>query len=281
MAKISAKVSSRLVDGLKRYQPIVAGARSRDLNESDTSRIINVILADVFGYDKFLEITSEFTVRNTYCDLAIKLNDQPRLLIEVKAIGLDLKDTHIKQAVDYAANKGMDWVVLTNGVTWKVYKLIFGKPIDKDEVLTFDFTALNHRNDQDIEALFLISKEGLAASALSEYHEQRRAVNRFTLSALLQSEPILKVVRREISHLSPNVKVQLEDIQTVIIKEVLKREVVDADEAKVALKKVQRRIEKRHTEKDDKGAEGAVPAAAQPSSSATEDSSPTSPGSAA
>lgn len=256
MAKIPVRALSRLIDGLKRYQPIVEGARARDLNESDTSRIINDILADVFGYDKWSEITSEFAVRNTYCDLAIKLNGQLRLFVEVKAIGLELKDTHIKQAVDYAANEGIDWVILTNGMSWKVYKLIFGKPIDKEEVLSFDFTALNPRSDEDISALFLISKEGLTASALSEYHEQRRAVNRFTLSALIQSEPILKVIRREVSRLSPNVKVQLDDIQAVIIKEVLKREVVDADEAKAALKKIQRslaRIEKRRDGKDDEG----------------------------
>jgi hypothetical protein len=255
MAKISAKVASRLAEGVKRYQPVIQEAKTRDLNESDTSRIIYDILADVLGYAKFSVITSVFEIKNTYCDLAIKLNNKPRLLIEVKAIGLDLKDTHTKQAVDYASNQGTDWVVLTNGVIWKVYKLIFGKPIEKEEVITFDFTALNHRSDDDLQTLFLISKEGINASALSEYHEQRQAVNRFILSALLQSEPVLKAIRKEVCHLSPNVKVKLEGIQSVIVKEVLKREVVDTDEAKAVFKKVQRRIEKRLAEKDEKRAE--------------------------
>ena len=56
-------------------------------------------------------------------DLAIKVDGKLALLIEVKAIGLELKDGHVKQAVDYAANQGCDWVVLTNGMIWRVYKL--------------------------------------------------------------------------------------------------------------------------------------------------------------
>lgn len=38
------------------------------------------------------------------------------MLIEVKAVGIDLRDGHAKQAVDYAANQGVEWVALTNGV---------------------------------------------------------------------------------------------------------------------------------------------------------------------
>jgi predicted type IV restriction endonuclease len=41
-------------------------------------------------------------------------------LVEVKAIGSERKDAHVKQAVDYVANQGVDWVVLTNGATWRI-----------------------------------------------------------------------------------------------------------------------------------------------------------------
>jgi hypothetical protein len=33
--------------------------------------------------------------------------------------GLELKDAHIKQAVEHAANQGIEWVVLTNAVQWR------------------------------------------------------------------------------------------------------------------------------------------------------------------
>ena len=42
------------------------------------------------------------------------MNNKIQYLIEAKAIGTTLKPTHIKQAVDYGANEGVDWVILTN-----------------------------------------------------------------------------------------------------------------------------------------------------------------------
>src|SRR5688572_24338271 len=139
VATIPGKVKDRLIAGIKRYQPVLFSAKSRDVNESDTVTIITDILADVFGFDKYSEITSEFVIRNTFVDLAIKLDGTLQMLIEVKAIGLDLKETYIRQAVDYAANQGIEWVILTNGANWQVYKVTFGKPIGHDLVLMINF----------------------------------------------------------------------------------------------------------------------------------------------
>lgn len=122
MPKLSKRATERISSGLKRFQPILTNARSRDVNESDTVVIVADLLQEVFGYDKYAEITSEHMVRGTFCDLAVKLDGTLAFLIEVKAIGLELKQQHIKQAVDHAANQGCDWVALTNGVAWKVYK---------------------------------------------------------------------------------------------------------------------------------------------------------------
>ena len=146
MANISVRVSDRLITYLKRFQPVLESARSRDINEPDTSVIVSVILSDMFGYDRYSEVTREHAIRGTFCDLAIKIDNELQFIIEVKAIGLDLKDSHIKQAVDYAANQGVDWVMLTNGINWKVFRITFGKPIDNELVLDLDLLSLSHRN---------------------------------------------------------------------------------------------------------------------------------------
>jgi predicted type IV restriction endonuclease len=134
MMAIPSRVAERLASGLKRFQPILASAKSRDVNESDTSMIVTDILAEVFGYDKYNEVTRELTIHGTHCDLATRIDGKYQMLIEVKAIGLDLKEGHAKQAVDYAANQGVEWVALTNGNIWKVFRVIFGKPIDTELV---------------------------------------------------------------------------------------------------------------------------------------------------
>jgi len=157
MATVPNKVKDRLSAGIKRFQPVLASAKSRDVNESDTVTIVTDMLADVFGFDKYSEITSEYVIRGTFVDLAIKLDGSLQLLIEVKAIGLELKDSFIKQAVDYGANQGVEWVVLTNGVFWQIYKISFGKPIDQELVLEIDFLNLNPKSSGDIEDLYLLT----------------------------------------------------------------------------------------------------------------------------
>lgn len=238
MAHISTKVSARLSTALRRFQPIIASAKARDVGESDTVIIVTDLLSELFGYDKYAEITSETAIRGTYCDLAVKLDGSIQVLIEVKAIGLGLKDAHVKQAVDYAANQGTDWVVLTNGDTWRVYKMTFAKPIDAELVLEFTLTDLNPKKAADLETVYRLTREGWIKSALGEFHTQQQALNRYFLGALVLSDPVLEVVRRELRRISPDVRIDMEQIKDVLLQSVLKREVVEGEKADEARKKI-------------------------------------------
>lgn len=113
MASIPSKAVDRIRDGLRRFQPILSAAKARDVNESDTVVIVTDLLQEVFGYDKYSEITSEHIIRGTFCDIAVKIGGSLAFLLEVKAIGTDLKDQHVKQAIDYAANQGVEWCQTT------------------------------------------------------------------------------------------------------------------------------------------------------------------------
>ena len=225
---------------MKRFQSVLAAAKARDINESDTALIVTDILAELFGYNKYAEITSEHAIRGTFCDLAVKIDGHLQVIVEVKAIGIDLKESHVKQAVDYAANQGVDWVVLTNGVIWKVFRVFFSKPITQHLVLEFDLLTVNARTSSHLDLLYLLSREGLLKSVLLEYHERREATNRFLLAALILSEPVLETIRRELRRVSQGVKVELDEIKTLLLQDVLKREVVEGEPAEDARRKVQR-----------------------------------------
>jgi Type I restriction enzyme R protein N terminus (HSDR_N) len=244
MATVPKKVAERLVLGIKRFQPILAAAKVRDVGEADTVTIIKDMLADVFGYDKYSEVTSEYAIRGTFCDLATKIDGVLQTLIEVKAIGLELKEAHVKQAIDYAANQGVDWVLLSNGICWRVYHVVFAKPIDQELVVNIDFSLLNPRLDADIELLYLWCKEGWQKSVLGEYHTQKQALSRFSVGAMLETEPVLDVVRRELRRMSPDVRIDNEQIRQVLQNEVIKREVLEGDKAVEARKKIARAVSK-------------------------------------
>jgi hypothetical protein len=244
MPAVPNKISERITNGIKRFQPILTSAKSRDVGESDTVTIIVDMLAEIFGYDKYSEITSEHAIRGTYCDLATKIDGQLQMLLEVKAIGLDLKEQHVKQAVDYAANQGVDWVVLTNGTNWRVYKITFAKPIEFEAVVELDFLTLSHKSAKDIESLYLFCKEGWLKSALGDYHTQKQALSRFFLGAMVLTDPVLEVIRRELRRVSPDVKIDINEIKTVLQNEVLKREVTEGDKAEEAKKRISRTMAK-------------------------------------
>jgi hypothetical protein len=238
MAAAPKKVAERIAAGIKRFQPVLASAKARDVGEADTVTIIKDMLSEVFGYDKYAEVTSEFAIRGTYCDLAIKLDGVLQTLIEVKAIGIDLKDAHVKQAVDYAANQGVDWVLLTNGVTWKIYHVIFSKPIAHELVIDIDFAGLNPRSASDIELPYLWCKEGWQRSVLGDFHTQKQALSRFFLGSMLLTQPVLDVIRRELRRVSPDVKIETDQIASVLAAEVIKRDVMEGEKAEEARKKI-------------------------------------------
>ena len=240
MANIPKKVLERLQKGTVKFQKVLAIAKDRDVNESDTVAIISDMLCDIFGYDKYLELTSEFSIRGTYCDLAVKLDDKVEYLIEAKAIGMSLKENHLRQAVGYGANHGIQWVILTNGIEWHVHRIRFEQPIDSDLVSDINFMDINSRSQKDLENLWMISKEGVVKNAHDEYFQQKQNVNGFIVSALIQQEQFLNNIRRELRKLAPDCKVDISDISDLLKNEVLKRNVLEGEEAKKAFSQVKR-----------------------------------------
>lgn len=231
------------------------------------------MLSEIFGYDKYSEITSQHEIRGTYCDLATVLNDKVQLLVEAKAIGIELKESHVKQAIDYAANKGVEWVVLTNGVHWKVFNVIFGKPIDQELVYEIDFLVLDPKDDEQLSLVYVLTKEGWKKEVLDDLHQEKQVLNKFVIAAVAVSEPVVDAMRRELRRMSPDVKVSNEQIEGVLLQEVLKREVAQGDKADEMRKKITRSVNRqsriRATKAPFEGAESpAAPAAAIPPSGA-------------
>lgn len=245
MTKLPKKFCDRVQAKLKPYQAIVAGQRTRDVSEADTVTVVKDVLADVFGYSKYEELTSEHQIRGTFCDLAIQIDGKIRFLIEVKSAGSSLSDAHLRQAVNYGAHQGIEWIILTNGVEWRFYRVIFGQPISWDEVTRFCLPDLNPRSDADLERLFLLAREGLPGDAINAFHQHQQVINQFTVAQIVASEPVIGSVRKELRRLFPDLRVEPADLADLLVNGVLKREVVDGDkvqEAKARIKKAEQRL---------------------------------------
>ncbi|MEI6125054.1 MAG: type I restriction enzyme HsdR N-terminal domain-containing protein [Pseudomonadota bacterium] len=240
MAVIPKKTEDRFLKSIGKFQNILKTAKDRDVNEADTVAIIGDILSEVFGYDKYLEVTSELCIHGTYCDLAIKIDSKIQFLIEAKAIGLELKDNHLRQAVDYGSKQGIQWVVLTNGILWQIYKIRFEQPISYDLVCFFNFFELNTRKTEDKDKLFIMCKEGLEKNARDEFHEKVQSINRFMIGALLLTDEMTNIIKRELKKISPNITVNVDEVKILLENEVMKRDVLEGDGAIKAKNRIKR-----------------------------------------
>ncbi len=228
------KVVERLTLNLKRYQTILADAKNRDISESDTVVILADMLAELLGYKKYLEITTEFAIRGTYVDLAVKVGDDVRFLVEVKAINIDLKENHVKQAIDYGANHGIEWVVLTNGAVWQFYKIHFDKPIDKSLIFEVDLLQTTAKNTQLIECFGNLSREGFTQSSMTAFYQQQQATSKYSIGALLTTEAVLLTIKKELKKLSPTAKIEDDFLKNLLLTDVIKRELTEGEQAAAA-----------------------------------------------
>jgi len=76
---------------------------------------------------------------------------------------------------------------------------------------------------------------------------------------MVLSNPVLEVIRRELRRLSPNVKIDIEQIKSALMQEVLKREVIEGERFEEARKKISRAMSKLMKAKAAKEAVQTVP----------------------
>ena len=240
MAKIPKKVIDRLTNTIKPFQTVAMSHKMKDVSESDTVTLIKDVLAECFGFNKYEELTSEQQIRGTFCDLAVKIDGKIKYLIEVKAAGVSLNDSHLRQALGYGANNGIEWVVLTNSIDWRLYRIKFAQPIDHEEVTSFNFVEMNPRNEEDLQKMFLLCREGIGSDAMGAYHQHAQIINKFTIAQILLTDSIVSSVRREIKRLFSDVKIDDQSIIDILKNEILKREVIEGDKVKETQQKIKR-----------------------------------------
>lgn len=103
------RVRDRIAREIPRFQEILEDDRNRDIHESGSATVVTDMPGRVFGLDKYTEVTSEHAIKSTFLDQAVKLDGSVKYLIEVKAIGLDLNENHLRQTENFGASEGIPW----------------------------------------------------------------------------------------------------------------------------------------------------------------------------
>jgi hypothetical protein len=141
-------------------------------------------------------------------------------------------------------NVGVSWVILTNAETWMLYKIKFGKPIEKELVSEFNLLNINPKTEKDLEPLFVVSKDGQEKSVIDDFYSSILVKNKFIIGALLNSPDVHSLIRRIMKKLFGDVKISEEEIADIMANDIVKREIIDSDESKKAKKDIDKLVKK-------------------------------------
>lgn len=197
-AKIPAIVIRNIQSSLRKYANVLDMAHKKDVNESDTSNIVNDILGDVLGFDKFFDVTTEYKIRGQYADYGIRIKDKIYAFIEVKAINIALNQNHLFQVASYAVHEGVDWAILTNGNVWQLYRIQDSKPIQSVLVTTVDLLDSNLKYSAKVQAFAPFHKKCLLGGYVEGLWREKSCVNPVALRSIISSKKCLDFLRREL-----------------------------------------------------------------------------------
>jgi len=111
---------------------------NREGNEENVKNMIVVPLLEILGWRKIQNMDFEHPVlRNKRADIALlldKKNGMPDVIVETKKLHEPL-EPHITQALMYAFDKGIEWVVLTNGDEIQIYKSFIPKTSENERLV--------------------------------------------------------------------------------------------------------------------------------------------------
>jgi len=196
--KWEQSAKDRIRAALRRYTKPLNDLIARDANEGDTRLFVTDFLCEVFGYDKYENLTTEYQVRGEFADYGIRIDKQLVALIEVKRATTKLGAKHLRQVEMYAVNEGIPWLLLTNGPEWRVYHLSPGMPVAIDLAFTVDLIDGQIPPATKVDRLFYLTKEAMKRDLIEDLWKQQAATAPAQLMKALNAPSVITAIRREI-----------------------------------------------------------------------------------
>ena len=151
-----AKISNEL----SRIRQKIAGYSTQKgrMNEATTIRLLIEPALDALGWDTDdpSQVCREYTTSGKgKVDLALLIDDQPVLYVEAKALKESTDEAKwITQTLNYAIADGVEWCVLTNGATYRIFR---SHAVTDLEGKSFGTVKISDSNDE-------VSVQSIAAS---------------------------------------------------------------------------------------------------------------------
>jgi len=194
---LTASKKQKLFADLKAYRKKFLDGNMTELDESGTRIMINSFLSDVLGYRQLEEIKTEYMIKGTYADYVIQVNKERYFLVEVKALSYELSEKHLRQTLNYGANEGIEYALLTNGKKFEFYKILFEKPIAAHLIFTCDLgdsTALKAATEE----LQHLHRESVLKNSFKKLWNKCEATDPYNIAGIIGSDKVINVIKKMI-----------------------------------------------------------------------------------
>ena len=194
---LSTQKLLKFTQSIKDYKKKFLDKPLGELDESGTRLLINHFLTEMLGYETLSEVKTEYMIKGTYADYVIQIGGKRHFLVEVKALSLNLSSNHLRQSINYGANEGIDFVLLTNGRVFELYKVLFEKPISHELIFSLDFSELSNLK-VIADQLQYLHKDAVLKKGLDVLWDRHSALSPKNLSKLLFSTEVVKFLQKEL-----------------------------------------------------------------------------------
>lgn len=222
MAVYQDKARERIKGGFSNIRSRCKAGKKKNMAEADTRAIIEDVLSDLLGYDKDENITREQRTNQGVCDFQIMYEGRPYAIIEAKKLSGNIKEEHGWQARDYAVNRGIEWVIVTNGAEWQAYHLFFVKKRGQNPVpelqhlFTVSFLDTDTTLAERVDLLYLLSKEAIRNRELDAYKDLLKALSPQAMTKRILAKDVIDRVRIGIKN-DIGLKIENDEIAQLII----------------------------------------------------------------
>lgn len=192
---LTALKQQKLLNSLKAYRKDFLDGNLKELDESGTRLMINRFLSDILGYKQIEEIRTEYMIKGTYADYVIQVHSKRHFLVEVKALSFQLSEKHLRQTVNYGANEGIEYALLTNGKHFEFYKILFEQPISSHLIFSLDLSdAAGLKNAAN--QLQHLHKESVVKNSFKPLWNKCEATDPYNIAGIICSDTVLKCIKK-------------------------------------------------------------------------------------
>ncbi|MDA0267640.1 MAG: type I restriction enzyme HsdR N-terminal domain-containing protein [Cyanobacteria bacterium] len=187
-------------EGFKQLHPrLVQISESKRSSEEEIRHWCVEVLKTALRYEDN-DIAIQVPTLGKYADIVLKKNGKVFLVIECKSLKSKLNTNVRHQAANYATSLSTEWIVVTNGQVWKLYRLRIRPGQDPHFIEIFDVALLDEDgvSESDAENLYLLTPRAVFGGDLEKRSHEVACLTKKRIDKALESERVIKALRLEL-----------------------------------------------------------------------------------